>query len=278
VIELQVRDKDGITNEVRVNPAGMKMDDLAGGKMLEVLGITPMRPVLPPVIATIRSGGAAERDGLQPGDRIVAANGIGIENWEAWVTLVRAHPGAAIETDIERKGQPIRLSITPDPVTGADGDRIGQIGAMADTRPLASGQLIANERYSAPAALLRSVNKTIEISALTLRMIAKMISGNASVKNLSGPLSIAQYAGESAGFGVVAFISFLAIVSVSLGVLNLLPIPLLDGGHLMYYLSELVTGRPVSESTQVIGQHLGLAVLLGLMGLAIYNDLMRIIG
>ena len=278
VIDLQVRDKDGNTSVIHVNPAGIRMDDLAGGKLLEVLGITPLRPVLPPVIAAVRSGGAAERDGLQPGDRIVAANGTGIVNWEEWVTLVRAHPGAAIETEIDRKGQQIRLSITPDPVTGADGARIGQIGATADSRVVASGHLIANERYSAPAALLRSVEKTIEVSALTLRMIAKMISGNASVKNLSGPLSIAQYAGESAGFGLVAFISFLAIVSVSLGVLNLLPIPLLDGGHLMYYLSELVTGRPVSESTQVIGQHLGLAVLLGLMGLAIYNDLMRIIG
>ncbi len=278
MIELRVRGKDGSENDVRVNLAGTQMDDLAGGKLLEILGITPLRPVLPAVISVVRSGGAAERDGLQPGDRIAAANGSPIANWEEWVTLVRAHPGATIETEIDRNGERMRLSVTPDPVAGADGARIGQIGATVDASAVQSDHLVAHERYSVLAALLRSVDKTIEVSALTLRVIAKMLTGTASVKNLSGPLSIAQYAGESAGFGVVAFLTFLAIVSVSLGVLNLLPIPLLDGGHLMYYLSELVTGRPVSESTQIIGQHLGLALLLGLMGLAIYNDLLRIIG
>ncbi len=278
MLELQVRDKDGNTNDVHVNLVGIEMDDLAGGKLLEVLGITPLRPVIPAVIGALRAGGAAERDGLQTGDHIIAANGARLGNWEEWVTLVRAHPGTALETEIDRNGKRIRLSITPEPVTGADGARVGQIGATADASAVEASHFFANERYSGPAALLRSVDKTIDVSALTLRVIAKMITGSASVKNLSGPLSIAQYAGESAGFGVIAFITFLAIVSVSLGVLNLLPIPLLDGGHLMYYLSELVTGRPVSESTQVIGQHLGLAVLLGLMSLAIYNDLMRIIG
>ena len=278
VIDLRVRGKDGSESDVRVNLAGTQMDDLAGGKLLEILGITPLRPVVPAVIGVVRSGGAAERDGLRPGDRIAAGNGTPIANWEEWVTLVRAHPGATIETEIERNGEPMRLSITPDPVAGADGARIGQIGAAVDASAVHSDHLIGQERYSVLAALLRSMDKTMEVSALTLRVIAKMITGTASVKNLSGPLSIAQYAGESAGFGVIAFLTFLAIVSVSLGVLNLLPIPLLDGGHLMYYLSELVTGRPVSESTQIIGQHLGLALLLGLMGLAIYNDLMRIIG
>ena len=278
MIELKVRDKDGNESEARVNLAGTELDDLAGGKLLEVLGITPLRPVIAAVIGAIRSGGAAERDGLHAGDRIIAANGTRIANWEEWVTLVRAHPGVIIETELERNGTVMRLSITPDTVAGAGGARIGQIGATVDASAMKSDHLIADERYSVLEALLRAVDKTMEVSALTLRVIAKMITGTASVKNLSGPLSIAQYAGESAGFGVVAFLTFLAIVSVSLGVLNLLPIPLLDGGHLMYYLSELVTGRPVSESTQIIGQHLGLALLLGLMGIAIYNDLMRIIG
>ncbi len=279
MIDLKVRDKDGNESDVRVNLAGTQLDDLAGGKLLEVLGIVPLRPVIPAVIGEVRSGGAAERDGLQAGDRIVAANGgTRIMNWEEWVTLVRAHPGVTIDTEIQRNGKVMRLSITPDSVAGAGGARIGQIGATVDASAVKSDHLIADERYSVLEALVRSVDKTMEVSALTLRVIAKMITGTASVKNLSGPLSIAQYAGESAGFGVIAFLTFLAIVSVSLGVLNLLPIPLLDGGHLMYYLSELVTGRPVSESTQIIGQHLGLALLLGLMGLAIYNDLMRIIG
>src|SRR5690606_24548982 len=132
--------------------------------------------------------------------------------------------------------------------------------------------LLAVERYGVFAALGQSVERTWEMSLLTLRLLARMIMGEASVKNLSGPISIAQYAGESVGIGLVAFVGFLAIVSISLGVLNLLPIPILDGGHLMYYLIEFLKGSPVSETTQVIGQQLGLAVLLGLMGLAFYND------
>lgn len=277
-MELQVRDRSGSENSVRVDLAGVNVDDLAAGKLLDVFGITPLRPVMPAVIGEIRAGGAAGRDGLQPGDRIVAADGVTVENWEHWVTIVRSHPASTIDTEIVRRGAGMRLSITPDAISGADGARVGQIGAAVDASSVDNAHLVAQERYSVPAALLRSVDKTIEMSVITLRVLAKMIAGEASMKNLSGPISIAQYAGESAGVGVVAFLTFLAIVSVSLGVLNLLPIPLLDGGHLMYYLSELVTGRPVSESIQTIGQHLGMALLLGLMGLAIYNDLMRLIG
>ena len=134
------------------------------------------------------------------------------------------------------------------------------------------------ERYGVFAALGQGLERTFEMSVITLQVLGKMIVGQASVKNLSGPISIAQYAGESAGVGAVAFLGFLAIVSVSLGVLNLLPIPILDGGHLMYYLIELLKGSPVSETTQVIGQQLGLAVLLGLIGVAFYNDILRLIG
>ena len=116
------------------------------------------------------------------------------------------------------------------------------------------------------------------MSVLTLRVLGKMLIGEASVKNLSGPISIAQYAGQSAGIGLVAFLSFMAIVSVSLGVLNLLPVPLLDGGHLMYYLIEFVIGKPVSEATQILGQQIGLVLLLGLMSIAFYNDIVRVFG
>ncbi len=276
--DLQVRRRNGGEDEVHVDTSGMHVDDLAGGKVLELFGVTPLRPVLPALVGEIRSGGAAERDGLRSGDRVLSASGVPVENWEQWVTIVRASPGKSLDVEIERGGTHLYLALTPDAVNGAEGARIGQIGAAVDAIAANAAQFFARERYTPWEALPRAIRKTMEMSVLTLRLMGKMLVGAASIKNISGPLSIAQYAGESAGFGVVSFLTFLAIISVSLGVLNLLPIPLLDGGHLMYYLSELVTGRPVSESIQVIGQHVGLALLLGLMGLAVYNDMMRIIG
>ncbi|MBI1732860.1 MAG: RIP metalloprotease RseP [Gammaproteobacteria bacterium] len=277
-LDLELRRANGGEETVRVELNGIDIDDLAGGKLLEALGVTPLRPAIAAVIGEVRSGGAAERDGLKQGDRIMAANDSAIKDWEQWVMTVRAHPARTIQTEIDRHGLRMRLPVTPDAIIGADGARIGQIGATVDTGALDSGRLVARERYAPPAALIRAVDKTVEMSAITLRVLVKMALGEASVRNLSGPISIAQYAGESAGIGAVSFLTFLAIVSVSLGVLNLLPIPLLDGGHLMYYLIELFTGRPVSDSVQTIGQQLGMAVLLGLMGLALYNDLMRLIG
>jgi regulator of sigma E protease len=132
------------------------------------------------------------------------------------------------------------------------------------------------EQYGPVAALGKAFIKTWDVSVLTLRIIGKMLTGKASVENLSGPISIAQYAGQSASLGVVSFLAFLGIVSVSLGVLNLLPVPLLDGGHLLYYLIELIIGKPVSETVQIAGQQIGMVLLLGLMGLAFYNDISRI--
>lgn len=277
-LDLDVRNAGGSENSVRIELAHVHIDDVAAGKLMELIGITPWRPVIPAVIGSVRPGGAAARVGLRDGDRIVAAAGTPVSDWEQWVKVVRAHPARPVAIEIERAGERLQLSITPDSVAGAEGRPMGQIGAAVDAGSVDQGRYMARERYPLPAAFVRACEKTLEMSALTLRIMAKMIMGEASVKNLSGPISIAQYAGESAGIGVIAFLTFLAIVSVSLGVLNLLPIPLLDGGHLMYYLSELFTGRPVSESVQAIGQQVGMAMLLGLMGLAIYNDLMRLIG
>lgn len=277
-LELDLRTASGSANTVRIDLAQVHLDDVAAGRLMELIGITPLRPAIPAVIGTVRPGGAAARVGLQGGDRIVSASGTQVADWEQWVKLVRASPGTLVEFVIERQGERLALTITPDTVSGPEGKAMGQIGAAVNPAGLEQGRYMARERYSFALAFLRACEKTAEMSALTLRILAKMIVGEASVKNLSGPISIAQYAGESAGVGGVAFLTFLAIVSVSLGVLNLLPIPLLDGGHLMYYLSELFTGRPVSESVQAVGQQLGMAMLLGLMGLALYNDLMRLIG
>jgi regulator of sigma E protease len=277
-MDLAIRRANGGEESVQVRLPGIEVDDLAGGRLLHAVGVTPFRPVVPAVIGDVQKGGAAQRDGLVPGDRVLSADGVAIRDWEQWVTTVRAHPGIPLRVVLERDGVRIELQVTPESVAGTGGARAGRIGAAVDARALEATQVTARERYPPPTALLRSVDKTVEMSVVTLRVLWKMVLGQASMKNLSGPISIAQYAGESAGIGAISFLTFLAIVSVSLGVLNLLPIPLLDGGHLMYYLIEFVTGKPVSDSVQSIGQQLGMVLLLGLMGLALYNDLMRLIG
>jgi regulator of sigma E protease len=169
------------------------------------------------------------------------------------------------------------VTLEPEAVSAEEGV-IGRIGAAVQPPVDVLKGLYTKERYSPLAALRQALNKTVQVCALTLRMLWKMVLLEVSVENLSGPISIAQYAGSSAQVGIAQFLQFLGIVSVSLGILNLLPIPVLDGGHLMYYLVELLKGSPVSESAQLFGQRLGIAMLFGLMGLAFYNDLVRLFG
>ncbi|MFB3101495.1 MAG: RIP metalloprotease RseP, partial [Gammaproteobacteria bacterium] len=214
--------------------------------------------------------------GLLVGDKIIAVNAVPVKNWMQWVDIIRANPQRPINVELARDQQQLSIVIVPQSVLTEEGEAIGRIGAAVDDGYTKDQSLMAKQSYSIIPAFSRAVAKTAEMSVLTLRILAKIITGEASVKNLSGPISIARYAGQTAGLGVVAFLGFLAIVSVSLGVLNLLPIPLLDGGHLMYYLIELLKGSPVSEATQVIGQQIGLAMLLGLMGIAFYNDILRL--
>ena len=253
---------------------GITIDDLAEKDLLVHIGITPLQLVLPPLIGELQPAGAAVRAGLKSGDRILAVDGSRIPHWSAFVDYIKAHPGRLLNVEVERKGEVISLPLTPDKKETGDGKVTGFIGAGNQL-----GQsLLARESYAFFPAFTRAVVRTWDMSWLTLQMLGKIITGEASVRNLSGPVSIAQYAGESAKNGVAAFLWFLGIVSVSLGVLNLLPIPLLDGGHLMYYLIELVRGSPVPENIQVIGQQIGLALLLGLMVLVFYNDILRLMG
>lgn len=255
-----------------ISLADINVDDVTRGNLFEKLGLAPYSPTLPAVIGEVLSGTPAERAGLQPGDQVVRADGQAIESWMDWVQYVRQRPGMAIRAEIVRDLDTLAVQIIPE-TKQQDGETIGYIGAAV--RPL--DHLYAVERYAPLAAIPKAFAKTFEVAAMTLRVLGKMLFGEASVKNLSGPISIAQYAGQSASLGFNAFLTFMAIVSISLGVLNLLPIPLLDGGHLLYYLIEFVTGRPVSESVQAAGQQIGLFLLLGLMGLAFYNDIMRIL-
>lgn len=277
-VELTVVSAGGAERLVQVDVSAISVDELAGGKLLARLGLAPRRPVLPAAIGEVTRGGPAERAGLRRGDRILGADGNAVRDWGHLVELVRARPGGALELEVQRGTEQLQLRVEPERLRGEDGVEFGRIGVAPAAPTEIDPALQARERYGVFAALYKALDRTVDMSVLTLRLLGKMIVGDASVKNLSGPISIAQYAGESAGIGLIAFLGFLAIVSISLGVLNLLPIPLLDGGHLMYYLIELLKGSPVSDATQAIGQQLGLAILLGLMGLAFYNDIARLLG
>lgn len=261
-------------SETWLDLSRVSIDDLAEAGLLEKLGITPRHYVLPAVVGGVQQGLAADRAGLMAGDEVLEVNGIAIGDWVEWVKYIQAHPGEQLSVLVARNNEQVVLQLTPERKVTENGETIGFIGA-ANKPPEG---LFATESYSLLPAMFKAVERTVDMSWLTLKMLGKMITGQASYKNLSGPISIAQYAGDSAQSGIAAFLWFLAIVSISLGILNLLPVPLLDGGHLMYYLIEFVQGKPVSEATQLVGQQIGLFLLLSLMVLVFYNDIMRLLG
>ena len=276
-VNLLVRDEDGRTRKVAIDLDRVHIDDLARGSLLRRLGIQPYQPHLEAVIGEVLAGGAAERSGLRAGDRILQADGHPMQSWEQWVDYVQERPEQTIQLRVERgETPPLSLEVRPERAE-VEGRAIGRIGAGVAPPKDLDPALVATQRYALLDALGHSVSKTLEMSAITLKIIFKMVLGEASVQNLSGPISIAQYAGQSAGIGLAAFLSFLAIVSVSLGVLNLLPVPLLDGGHLLYYLIEFVQRKPVSVETQRFAQQIGIVLLGSLMAIAIYNDVARIL-
>ncbi|MBI5451541.1 MAG: sigma E protease regulator RseP [Gammaproteobacteria bacterium] len=243
--------------------------------LLNSIGIHPYRPLIPPVLDHVEAGSPAQRAGLRAADRILQADGQGIEDWEHWVSYVRARPGQAIQVTVERSGQIMAMSLTPD-THQVDGQPAGRIGASVRIpERVADNSLQVTERYGPFAALGAALDKTWAMSRLTLRMLFNMLFGDVPASSISGPISIAQYAGSSASAGVVSYCGFLALISISLAILNLLPIPVLDGGHLFFYLIEMVKGSPVSDHAQMLGQRIGIAILVALMGLAFYNDIAR---
>jgi regulator of sigma E protease len=265
---LTVVGANSVRKDVLIDFGRIDIDDVTNGSAFERLGLEPKRSV-EPIIDDVQPGGAADRAGLRSGDEIVEADGRKIADWAEWVSYIRAHAGRRVDVRVVNAGVERSISLTPVPVV-ENGELIGFIGASAERPPAGI------ERYGPVTALPQAMRKTWSMTVMTLKIMRKMIVGQASVQNLSGPISIAQYAGQSVSLGFSAFVSFLAVVSVGLGVLNLLPIPLLDGGHLLFYLIEFVTRRPVSEAIMGLGQQIGFILLLGLMGIAVYNDIMRI--
>ena len=276
-IPLQVAGEDGQERLVILRTAGEESSLTEPGQLFNGLGFQPWSPDLPPVVDEITPDGPADRAGLRSGDEVIEADGMAIESWPGWVEFVRARPNQRVETSVLRDGERVKLFIEIGEIE-SDGERVGRIGASVRVPEDLYAGLRAEQRYGLIEAWPAAISKTWEMVALTVRMVASMVTGGVSVKNISGPINIAQYAGYSASIGVVQFLSFLAIVSISLGILNLLPIPLLDGGQIFYQLLEAVKGSPLSERAQMIGQQMGVFFLLLLMSFAFYNDLSRIFG
>jgi regulator of sigma E protease len=240
------------------------------------VGLRLFRLEVPAELGQVTSGSVAERAGLRARDRVVAANGEPIATWDALVAKVRSSAGKPLALDVRRGGEQIRIDVVPEQVTQGK-ETIGRIGAGPYVDPQAMAAYSLEVRYGPVESLTRALAKTWDMSAFSLRMLWKMVVGELSWRNLSGPVTIADYAGQSAQLGLVPYLAFLALISISLGVLNLLPIPLLDGGHLMYYAIEVVKGSPVSERVMELGQRAGLVVLLFLMAFAFYNDINRLL-
>jgi len=278
-----VEDANGIRSDHVLNLAALGTD-FSEEDTLEALGIEPWRLEVPPIVGEVTEGSAASEAGIFPGDRIVTINGDDVTGWALIGQLVQTHgvDGKPLSVTIDRDGALLEIEVLPrKEKTGMFSSRLllGVSNAAISAQQRASLERAAILLKLGPVeGLGAAVKETWRLTGSTLGLLGRMVTGKASVKNLSGPISIAQFANRSASLGLSNFLFFLGAISLSLGILNLLPIPVLDGGHLLYYLIELAKGSPVSEQTQVAGQYFGLIALAGLMSLAFVNDILRLVG
>ncbi len=243
---------------------------------IDGVGLSPYRVSLKPQVGRILEGSVAEAAGLKSRDLIISVDDKPVATWEAFVDIVRASPEKRLSLLVKR-GEEIK-EVTLRPAAATENQRsVGRIGTYPFIDETQYEYLKTTVKYPLHEALLKAVDKVWETSMLSLKMLGKMIAGGVSWKNLSGPITMADYAGQSAQLGWQSYLTYLALISLSIGVLNLLPIPLLDGGHLMYYMAEIIKGSPVSQHAMEIGSSIGFVLLFGLMAFAFYNDINRLL-
>ncbi|UCE89037.1 MAG: RIP metalloprotease RseP [Pseudomonadota bacterium] len=277
-VTLSIRDGSGLETTRELNLESID-PDTPPERFLNAIGFVPWRPLAPPTVYRVLEDRPAAAAGFKDGDRILSIDGVEMRSSSDLVDYVSARPGQPLEVVVERAaGGREALRVTPRRESDKDGREVGRIGLIPVDAGEFPEEMKADYRYSVVTGLGEGLKSTWNNSMLTLKMLGKIVIGEASLKNLSGPINIARYAGQSASAGLPWYLSFLAIVSISLGIINLLPIPILDGGHLMYYIIEFFKGSPVSEQFEAVAQRLGIVVIAMLMSLAFYNDLARIFG
>ena len=275
LVELTVEGAGGSRRAIVLDLSEQKKDILENGSLFDASGLEPMGPL--PILGEISPDGPAAAAGFAPGDRVLSAGGEAIATWNQWADYVSARPGETIPVTVDRQGVQERLYVeigshsVAAPENASGPVEVGRVGVMRS--PEAIAHLVVIQRFGPVDALVRGVQETGRITTLTFRVLGNMFTGDVSLRTLNGPVGIARYAGEAARIGGVAFVTFLALVSVSLGILNLLPIPILDGGQIVNQTIEKLRGRPIRERTQMAVQRVGLALVLTIMVVALFNDI-----
>lgn len=278
VIRMRVRGIDGSERSVVMQTGEQRRALTQADTMLTGLGFDFWQPRMPAVIGGMSDDSAAAKAGVKVGDRIVGVDDRPVSTFQDLSQIVRNKPDQSITLEVERDGQQLSIPVVPASITEA-GRTIGRLGILSNGQPIKTGiapqDMQYLERHGPLDALQQATIETWDKSIFTLRIVGRIVTGDVSLKNISGPIAIAETTGFAARNGARTFIGTLALISISLGVLNLLPIPILDGGQVVYQLAELVKGKPVSERAQLFGQQIGIAVLLLMMSLAFYNDIAR---
>jgi len=247
-----------------------------GQDWLEILGLNPAKPKIPAVLGEVLPDSPALKAGLQTGDEIVRINQIEINSWQDFVKVVQSNPGADVTVTYRRDQAEFETVVSLLSETVSSGENVGKmgVGVKVDEQQLQAFQTTV--KYGFIDASDKALERSAELIGMSLVMLKRMLIGEVSTDNLSGPISIAQFSGQALQTGIIAFLSLLGLLSLSIGILNLLPIPVLDGGHLLFYFIEIIKGSPVSEQTMMAGQYIGLLLLVGLTFLALFNDVLRI--